>query len=176
VEHITSKEVIRIRSLSMTYPGSSRQAVYGLDLTVREGEIITLLGPSGCGKTTVLRLVAGLEIPNEGEIYINGQKVSSAEKSLPPEKRGLGMVFQNYALFPHMTAFENISFALFKQPKKVRRQRTEEVMELVGLTSFAERYPHELSGGQQQRIALARALAAKPAVILPDEPFSHLDE
>ena len=148
-------------------------AVSDLDLTVRQGEILALLGPSGCGKTTTLRLIAGFETPTTGSIEIGGQMVAGPGGSLPPEKRRVGMVFQNYALFPHLSVADNVSFGLPRGPQ--RKIRVAEMLALVGLTGYESRLPHELSGGQQQRVAIARALAPEPAVLLLDEPFSNLD-
>ena len=152
-------------------PGSA-PAVDGLSLRVAEGEILALLGPSGCGKTTTLRLIAGLETPDAGTITLRGRTVAGPGQTVPPEERGVGIVFQDYALFPHLTVSDNVGFGL---PRPSRRGRVEEVLDLVGLGGLASRYPHELSGGQQQRVALARALAPAPAVMLLDEPFSNLD-
>lgn len=165
---------IELIDVTKTYPGSRHPAIQNLCLQVEKGDIITLLGPSGCGKTTTLRLIAGFEKPERGSILLGGRIVSAEARSwIPPESRGVGMVFQDYALFPHLTAEENIGFGLRKSEHK--RERTREVIRLVGLTEYEKRYPHELSGGQRQRVALARALAPRPAVILLDEPFSNLD-
>lgn len=149
------------------------QAVCGVTLNVAPGRFLALLGASGCGKTTVLRMLAGFVTPDGGTITIGGQTVFNRQLTIPPEKRRVGMVFQEYALFPHMTVRENIAYGL----KRDERQgaRVDEMLELVGLASEAGRRPHELSGGQQQRVALARALAPSPAAILLDEPFSNLD-
>ncbi len=154
-------------------------AVDHIDLDVKKGELITLLGPSGCGKTTTLRCIAGLEIPDGGEITIEGKVVTSAEKGIfiPPHKRGIGMVFQNYAVWPHMRVYDNIAYGLklMKLPKSEIKSRVKEVLELVGLEGLERRYPTQLSGGQQQRVALARALVTQPRVLLLDEPLSNLD-
>ncbi len=152
-------------------------AVDGVSLSVGRGELFALLGPSGCGKTTTLRLIAGLETPDEGTITIAGRVVADARRglSVPPEERGVGVVFQDYALFPHLTVADNVGFGLAGRPREERRARVRTVLDLVGLTDLADRYPHELSGGQQQRVAVARALAPAPAVVLLDEPFSNLD-
>lgn len=149
------------------------QAVSGLDLAARTGEILALLGPSGCGKTTTLRLIAGFEHPDEGEIRIGGRVVSSPAHVLPPEKRKIGMVFQEGALFPHLTVEQNVAYGL--RNRGDREARVAEALDLVGLEAMRDRLPHELSGGQQQRVALARALAPRPEILLMDEPFSNLD-
>jgi iron(III) transport system ATP-binding protein len=146
-----------------------------ISLQVETGSVVCLLGPSGCGKTTLLRLVAGFEEPDAGEIYLIKRLVSRPGLVVPPEQRHVGMVFQDYALFPHMTVSQNIQFGLFRWPAAWRRTRLTEMLQLVGLEGMAERYPHELSGGQQQRVALARALAPVPQLLLLDEPFSNLD-
>jgi len=148
-------------------------AVDGVDLNVKPGEFVSLLGPSGCGKTTTLRMIAGLEQVDEGEIRINGEDVTD----LPPQKRHLGMVFQNYALFPNLSAFENVAYALRvrRRPRAEITARVNEMLDLVHLTDAARKYPHELSGGMQQRVALARALAISPSLLLLDEPLSALD-
>jgi iron(III) transport system ATP-binding protein len=151
------------------------RALDSLHLEVRQGEILALVGPSGCGKTTLLRLLAGFDRPDSGEIVIGGQVVAGDGCFLPPEQRGVGMVFQDYALFPHLSAADNVVFGLDKLPKAQRRPRVEEMLALVGLEGYGERFPHELSGGERQRVALARAMAPKPVLILLDEPFSNLD-
>lgn len=154
-------------------------AVDDFNLVVEEGEFVSILGPSGCGKTTTLRMIAGFERATEGEIYIGEQCVSSSAKNkfLPPEKRDIGMVFQSYAVWPHMTVLDNVGYPLKiqKVPKEERIKRVKEMLGLVHLEEYAERYPHQLSGGQQQRVALARALVARPGLLLLDEPLSNLD-
>ena len=140
-------------------------------LTVQRGELLAVLGPSGCGKTTMLRLIAGFELPDSGRVLIDGRPVSGAAW-VPPERRHVGMVFQDYALFPHLSVAENVGYGL---PRKDRRARVDEVLALVGLGGLQERRPHELSGGQQQRVALARALAPEPSTVLLDEPWSNID-
>ncbi|MEX0757738.1 MAG: ABC transporter ATP-binding protein [Acidimicrobiia bacterium] len=147
-------------------------ALVGMDLDVPTGSLMTLLGPSGSGKTTALRLIAGFDRPDRGSIEIGGQTVVSPDVFVPAERRRVGMVFQDYALFPHLTVGRNVGYGV---EKKQRRERVAQVLDLVGLTGKAERLPHELSGGEQQRVALARALAPDPGVILLDEPFSNLD-
>jgi len=149
------------------------RAVDGVSFTARRGEIVALLGPSGCGKTTTLRLVAGLEAPDGGSIAIDGATVSGPGVWVAPERRRVSMVFQHYALFPHMTVAENVGYGLDRAPD--RATRVAELLAMVGLGALAGRMPHELSGGQQQRVALARALAPRPAILLLDEPFSNLD-
>ena len=150
-------------------------AVDGLSLAVEPGEILALLGPSGCGKTTTLRLIAGFEHPDEGTVELRGQLVAGAGVAVPPEARGVGVVFQDYALFPHLSVGDNVAFGLARHERTARTRRVREVLDLVGLGALDRRFPHELSGGQQQRVALARALAPAPALILLDEPFSNLD-
>ena len=154
-------------------------AVDGVSFSLERGEIFTLLGPSGCGKTTTLRLVAGLEEPDDGEIFIAGKSVAAPARGfcLPPEKRRLGMVFQSYAIWPHLTVFENVAFPLRvrRESNEIVRRRVEHGLEIVGLGGFAERGATELSGGQQQRVALARALVYEPEILLLDEPLSNLD-
>jgi iron(III) transport system ATP-binding protein len=151
------------------------QAVQDVSFSIEPGTLLVLLGASGCGKTTTLRLIAGLETPDSGEISISGVQVSGAGRFVQPEDRRLGMVFQDYALFPHLTAADNIGFALNGAPARERHARITEMLVLVGLAALGDRYPHQLSGGEQQRVALARALAASPGVVLLDEPFSNLD-
>lgn len=162
---------ISLRSLTKSF--GPLVAVQNLDLELREGELVAFLGPSGCGKTTTLRMIAGFETADSGEIYLGGREVSG----LPPERRDAGMVFQNYALFPHLTVFENVAFGLQmrKIPKAEAAKRVAEILEKVQLTGMEGRYPRQLSGGQQQRTALARALVFNPAVLLLDEPLANLD-
>src|SRR4030088_3530506 len=162
---------VRLENLRPSYAGVT--ALDGLSLTMAPGELVALLGPSGCGKTTALRLVAGLEQADSGRVVVGGEDVTGQ----PTNKRDVGMVFQAYSLFPHMTAWQNVAFGL--QMRKVgtnrRRERAGEMLELVGLGGYADRFAHQLSGGQQQRVALARALAIQPKVLLLDEPLSALD-
>ncbi len=166
---------IQLKQVTKLFKHSAKPAVDSLSIDIDKGEIISLLGPSGCGKTTTLRMLAGFEQPSAGYIKIGDQIVYQDFHSIPPEKRGIGMVFQDYALFPHLTIEKNVMFGLNKWKSKERKQRVKEVLELVGLGDYGSRYPSELSGGQQQRVALARALAPNPHVVLMDEPFSNLD-
>ncbi|KPJ94414.1 MAG: hypothetical protein AMJ55_06415 [Gammaproteobacteria bacterium SG8_15] len=165
--------LIEVKNIECKY--RQQTIVKDLSLHVNQGSLVCLLGPSGCGKTTVLRAIAGFEPVHHGTIHINDQEVSRPGFTLVPEKRQLGMVFQDYALFPHMTVLENISFGLRKLGKTEQQATAREMLSVVGMNEYGERYPHELSGGQQQRIALARALAPHPKAILLDEPFSNLD-
>ena len=142
---------------------------------VRENEIVALLGPSGCGKTTTLRIISGFERLDDGEVYLDGEKLSSKDFHLQPQKRGIGFVFQDYALFPHMTALDNVAFGLTELPKYKRKVFAEEVLCRTGMGDHKHKSPAELSGGQQQRVALARAIAPEPKLVLLDEPFSNLD-
>ena len=165
--------VIRGRALTKRF--GDTLAVESADLDVWPGEIVSILGTSGCGKTTLLRMIAGFETPTSGSVHILGSEMSGASGIAPPDKRGIGMVVQEYALFPHMTVERNISFGLQELDSSQRAQRVDEALDLVRLTGYESRYPHELSGGQQQRVALARTLAPNPAAVLLDEPFSNLD-
>ncbi|HEX5697905.1 MAG TPA: ABC transporter ATP-binding protein, partial [Rhodoferax sp.] len=166
---------LEVSHLSVTYAGQSTPAVRDVSFGLGAGDIGVLIGPSGCGKTTLLRAVAGLEGASAGVIRLDGQVVSQAGSSLPPESRQVGMVFQDYALFPHLSIGRNIAFGIDHLPRAERQARVAEVLALVGLQGQEKRFPHELSGGQQQRVALARALAPKPRLLLLDEPFSNLD-
>ncbi len=163
---------IDLIGVSKSYAGSDRRAVDDVSLSIRPGEIVTLLGPSGCGKTTTLRLIAGFERPDSGSVGLGARVVADSATWVPAEQRGVGMVFQEHALFPHLTVVRNIGFNLRRGDAA---KRVAQMLELVGLTGLGDRMPHELSGGQQQRVALARALAHDPVVVLLDEPFSSLD-
>lgn len=167
--------IVEVENLSFSFNRKSSPVINDLSFSINKGEIVGIVGPSGSGKSTLLRLISGLEMPTHGSIKIAGNTVVSEIAFVQPENRGVGMVFQDYALFPHMTVKDNILFGLSKLPRNQRKLRVEEMLELVKMSNFAKRYPHELSGGQQQRIALARALAPKPNVLLMDEPFSNLD-
>ena len=166
---------LKIDQVDVRYPGQARPAVQDASLGLRAGDIGVLIGPSGCGKTTLLRAVAGLEHVSAGEIRLGGELVSSARQHVPPEARRIGMVFQDYALFPHLDVGRNVAFGLKHLPAAERDRRVAEVLALVDLTGSERRFPHELSGGQQQRVALARAMAPAPRLLLLDEPFSNLD-
>lgn len=167
--------LLHLEALTKRFSPHDLPALDDFSLTAEHGEIIALLGPSGSGKTTALRLIAGFERPDAGVVAIGGKIMADKNTFVPPEARGVGMVFQEYALFPHLTVEANIAFGLRKLDPRTRDQRVEGMLETVGLTPFAGRYPHELSGGQQQRVALARALGPRPSVLLLDEPFSNLD-
>ncbi len=164
-----------IRCIELTKRFEDVLAVDRVSLDVRPGEIVAVLGASGCGKTTLLRLIAGLESPSGGQVEIGGEIVSDARGVRPPDRRGIGMVVQEYALFPHMTVAANVAFGLNALSRDRRDSRVREALSLVHLEELASRYPHELSGGQQQRVALARTLAPDPVAVLLDEPFSNLD-
>lgn len=166
---------LEVSQLQVRYAGRAQAAVQGVTLSLKAGDIGVLIGPSGCGKTTLLRAVAGLEPVTGGEIRLTKSVVSSATLSVPPELRRIGMVFQDYALFPHLSVGRNVAFGIHQLPRAEQAARVAEVLKLVGLEGSEHRYPHELSGGQQQRVALARALAPRPQLMLLDEPFSNLD-
>ena len=160
---------------SITKQFAATPVVKDVSFSVYPGEIFALLGPSGCGKTTTLRVIAGFEIADAGTISMSGKTFANSETHVPPESRGIGFVFQDYALFPHKNVLENVAFGLRKVPKKARQERAFEVLDMVGLTDLHSRLPHHLSGGEQQRVALARAIIARPKLLLLDEPFSSLD-
>jgi iron(III) transport system ATP-binding protein len=165
--------LLEVENLRHAY--GEQEVVRGVSFSVARGAIGCLLGPSGCGKTTVLRCIAGFESLQEGEIRLAGRVVSGGDVMLPPEKRRIGMVFQDYALFPHLSVAGNIAFGLHAAGAEERGARVQELAKLVGLVAALEKFPHEISGGQQQRVALARALAPRPELLLLDEPFSNLD-
>jgi iron(III) transport system ATP-binding protein len=168
--------LLSLTRVTKRYAAAQPPAVDGLSLRLEPGRILALLGPSGCGKTTTLRLIAGFEAPDEGVIALGDRVLAQAGGvHVPPEARSVGVVFQDYALFPHLTVEDNVAFGLHRRPRAEQRARVLEVLQLVGLADLARRYPHELSGGQQQRVATARALAPAPALLLLDEPFSNLD-
>ena len=165
--------LLKVENISAGY--GRETVVEGLSFQINRGEIVSLLGPSGCGKTTALRAIAGFEPISDGRILIRGSLASGPGLTVPPEQRSIGMVIQDYALFPHLTINENIAFGLKKMPAVDRKVQVEHLLDATGLSQMAARYPHELSGGQQQRVALARALAPRPTLLLMDEPFSNLD-
>nr|MBS0037977.1 ABC transporter ATP-binding protein [Saprospiraceae bacterium] len=167
--------ILKIRNITKKFSNQSGEALKDISLDVFKGEMLALIGESGSGKTTLLRLIAGLESPTRGTIELNGRQVVGDNTFIPPEKRKIGMVFQEYALFPHMNVEQNINYGLHQMDKASARKRLFEVLEWVNMADLANRYSHELSGGQQQRAALARALAPSPSILLLDEPFSHLD-
>lgn len=166
---------IHLDRVTFRFAPKEPAVIDGLTLQMEQGDIMGVLGASGSGKSTLLRLIAGLEVPESGSISINERLMVDERVFMEPEQRGVGMVFQDYALFPNMTVAANIAFGLHKLKKHLRRQRMEQMLELVQMENYEHRYPHELSGGQQQRVALARALAPQPSVLLMDEPFSNLD-
>lgn len=166
---------LSVQHLSKQYAQSAFPAVQDVSFDLENGEILALVGPSGCGKTTTLRLIAGLERPDAGSICLNGQEVASATCFVPPERRGVGMVFQDHVLFPHLNVFDNVAFGLRGRKPAEIKQMAGEMLQMVGLSGLAKRYPHALSGGERQRVALARALAPRPVLVLMDEPFSSLD-
>lgn len=175
---MSEASILHLEKVSKRYARTATPAVNEVTLTLQSGDLLGLLGPSGCGKTTLLRIIAGFERQFSGKIAISGHTVASSNVWIPPEQRHVGMVFQDYALFPHLTVAKNIAFGLKKKTRLGAtevRKRVQTVLALVGLEGLEERYPHQLSGGQQQRIALARALAPRPALVLLDEPLSNLD-
>jgi iron(III) transport system ATP-binding protein len=165
---------LEIRDIAFSYADGTRVCEH-LSFTVSDSEIGCLLGPSGCGKTTLLRLIAGFEKPDAGEIYLKQERLANPQFVTPAEQRNIGVVFQDYALFPHLSVEKNIEFGLRALSSAQKKQRVNEMIELVGLTEEAKKFPHEISGGQRQRVALARALAPRPKLLLLDEPFSNLD-
>jgi iron(III) transport system ATP-binding protein len=175
-EPYRQKKAIALELFNIQLAIADQTILQALTFDLEEGEILCLLGPSGCGKTTALKTIAGLAIPQQGQINLFGNSVFSDNKiNLPPEQRSIGFIFQDYALFPHMTVGQNIAYGLSFLNKHDKQQRIKESLELVELPDLEHRYPHELSGGQQQRIAVARALAPKPKLLLMDEPFSNID-
>ncbi len=168
------KDLLTVRNLTKAFDESG-PVVDSLDFEVKEDEIFALLGPSGCGKTTCLRLISGFERVDQGEVEVDGQILESPSTHVAPQDRGIGFVFQDYALFPHLSVIENVAFGLTDIPKHKRHVYAEEVLCRTGMGDYKDRSPNELSGGQQQRVALARAIAPKPKLVLLDEPFSNLD-
>lgn len=167
--------ILEIKNLDFKYDNSKQLVLEDFSLDIKKGHIVSILGQSGSGKSTLLRLIAGLESPSKGSITLNEKVIVDDDIFIQPENRGIGMLFQDYALFPHLNVRDNIEFGLHNLKKKYREDRIDEVLKLVNLCEYKKRYPYELSGGQQQRVALARGLAPKPIIFLMDEPFSNLD-
>lgn len=167
-------EAMRLEIRNLTRAFGGQVVVSDVSLSVAAGQVTCLLGPSGCGKSTTLRMIAGVETPDRGQIVIDGRTVFGPGVALPPEQRGVGLMFQDFALFPHLTVSDNIAFGL-KGSRADKARRVDELLERINLTGFGPKHPHQLSGGEQQRVALARALAPRPRVMLMDEPFSGLD-
>ena len=165
--------VLTVNDVSVAY--EKQTVVDAVSFSLGDAEIASLIGPSGCGKTTLLRAIAGFKPVIAGSIHSGEQALSSVSQTVPPEARRMGMVFQDFALFPHLTVGENVCFGIRRQSKQVKRQRLNELLEMIGLADYGHKFPHELSGGQQQRVALARAIAPRPKLLLLDEPFSSLD-
>ncbi len=172
---IPMNTILTVDGLTKRFAPDTPPVVDALRFSIEEGEILALLGPSGCGKTTTLRLIAGFERADAGTVAIDGQTVTGPKRHVPPEQRGIGLVFQDYALFPHLSVLENVVFGLRNRPRAQGEARAREALKLVGLSGYDNRAPHHLSGGQQQRVALARTLAPTPRLLLLDEPFSNLD-
>src|SRR5690606_846250 len=170
---IVNRTMLTVNSLSKSFNKGKTFALRDVSFHLNQGDVYAIVGESGSGKTTLIRLIAGLESPDEGTIFINNELVSSIKKNVKPEKRNIGLVFQEYALFPHLTVLDNVLYGISKLKNK--KEQADEVLSLVGLLDYKGRYPHQLSGGQQQRVALARALAPKPSLLILDEPFSNLD-
>lgn len=167
--------ILSLQAIEKSYKGVLDFQISDVNLDVEHGKMVALVGESGCGKTTILRMIAGLETPDKGTIFINDEKVFENRSLVKPNQRKVGMVFQDNALFPHLTVEKNIAFGIDKLPKKTQQERIGKYLKLVGLEDYGKRYPHELSGGQQQRVAIARSLAPEPSILLMDEPFSSLD-
>ena len=164
---------LSLENIGFSYPKSEKPTLQGFNLSIQKGDCIGLVGASGCGKSTLLRLIAGLEPLEAGSITLDAQVLTAPKLSVPPEKRHIGMVFQNYCLFPHLSVRNNIAYGIRQRQHK--KERVNEMLALIDMQAHADRYPYQLSGGQQQRVALARSLAPKPKIILMDEPFSNLD-
>ncbi len=168
-------QLLTVNAITKAFVANQPPIVRNISFSVYLGEIFALLGPSGCGKTTTLRLIAGFEKADTGTISMAERTLADSDTHVPPESRGIGFVFQDYALFPHKNVLENVAFGLRKVPKKTRQERAFAVLDMVGMTNLQSRLPHHLSGGEQQRVALARAIIARPKLLLLDEPFSSLD-
>ncbi|MGD9570066.1 MAG: ABC transporter ATP-binding protein [Sedimentibacter sp.] len=165
-----------LKNLSFKYPNQKEEVIKNFSMKLDKGEIVALLGSSGSGKSTILRLIAGLEMPNSGTLNINQKKMFNGKQNLSPQERGVGMIFQDYSLFPHLTVLQNVTFGIKGKRKSEKEKIALNYLKMVQLDDHSEKYPSECSGGQQQRIAIARALAAEPSILLLDEPFSNLDE
>jgi iron(III) transport system ATP-binding protein len=174
-DRVAPPTILEVAGLSKCYRSGTCAAVDEVAFRVAEGEIMAVVGESGCGKTTLLRLIAGLEIPDSGMVRVQDVEVAGPGTWVPPERRAVGMVFQDFALFPHLRVADNVAYGLHRMRRSERREQVERMLELVGLAGLGRRFPHQLSGGQQQRVALARALAPEPRLVLLDEPFSNLD-
>lgn len=166
----------KLENLYFKYPNQKEGIIENFSMELEKGEIVALLGNSGSGKSTILRLIAGLEIPSTGMLIINQEKIFDGKQNIAPQDRGVGMIFQDYSLFPHLTVLQNVAFGIKSKRKSEKEKIALSYLRMVELDDHSEKYPSECSGGQQQRIAIARALAAKPNVLLLDEPFSNLDE
>lgn len=164
-----------VKDVSFKYSGAEKYVLKNFNLHAAKGEIVSIVGLSGSGKSTVIRLIAGLEVPSAGMITINDRIMADKNTFVPPEKRKVGMVFQDYALFPHLTVYNNIAFGISAMPQKERDERVDRLLALITMHEYRDRYPYQLSGGQQQRVAVARALAPNPYLLLMDEPFSNID-
>ncbi len=171
----TFMSYFQARQLTFSYDKGRGTVLDGFSMSVEQGEVVGIVGPSGGGKSTLLRIIAGLEMPRAGSIVMDGETLVDEQRFVLPERRSIGMIFQDYALFPHLTVAQNIQFGLPRTARKERRARLDEMLELIQMESYTRAYPHELSGGQQQRVAFARALAPRPRLLLMDEPFSSLD-
>ena len=167
--------VLELRNIVQRFNNNPKPVLRGLGFCIEPGEILALAGTSGCGKTTTLRIIAGFQIPDRGEVFLEGELICGHKRWIPPEERRIGVVFQDHALFPHITVRENIAFGLHKLNRTDRKRRIEELIGIVGLAGLEDRYPHQLSGGQMQRVAIAWALAPSPRLLLLDEPFNNLD-
>ena len=168
-----SPSFFNVSNLNISY--DNQLVVDDISFDLAEGELACLLGPSGCGKTTILRAISGFQTLNSGTIELGGELLASSQQSVAPEKRNVGMVFQDHALFPHLNVYENVCFGLKKLPRSEQQKRASDLLSLVGIEQHKNKYPHELSGGQSQRVAIARAIAPQPKLLLMDEPFSNLD-
>lgn len=171
----TSGAALVVEGLRKSFAPNDSPALDDVDLRIDSGEVLAVVGASGCGKTTLLRSIAGLEIPDGGSIRIDDEEVTGDRSWIQPEKRGVGMVFQDFALFPHLSVLENVAYGLRGSGRREGPEAARRILEMVGIEELAERYPHQLSGGQKQRVALARALAPSPRILLLDEPFTNLD-